>query len=62
MVAEHQLVISELAPVGSSLEEVYFELTGIDGRTVMIRLLDAEIFKLRTTRTFYGLVGGSLRR
>ena len=26
----------------------------------MIRLLDAEIFKLRTTRTFYGLVGGSL--
>jgi ABC-2 type transport system permease protein len=26
----------------------------------MIRLLSAEIFKLRTTRTFYGLVGGSL--
>ena len=30
----------------------------IDRRTVMIRLLDAEIFKLRTTRTFYGIVGG----
>src|SRR3954469_12188887 len=28
VVAEHQLVISELAPVGSSLEEIYFELTG----------------------------------
>ena len=26
----------------------------------MIRLIGAEIFKLRTTRTFYGLVGGSL--
>lgn len=26
----------------------------------MIRLVGAEIFKLRTTRTFYGLVGGSL--
>jgi ABC-2 type transport system permease protein len=26
----------------------------------MMRLLSAEIFKLRTTRTFYGLVGGSL--
>jgi ABC-2 type transport system permease protein len=26
----------------------------------MMRLLDAEIFKLRSTRTFYGLVGGSL--
>jgi ABC-2 type transport system permease protein len=26
----------------------------------MTRLLGAEIFKLRTTRTFYGLVGGSL--
>jgi ABC-2 type transport system permease protein len=26
----------------------------------MTRLLTAEIFKLRTTRTFYGLVGGSL--
>jgi ABC-2 type transport system permease protein len=26
----------------------------------MTRLLDAELFKLRTTRTFYGLVGGCL--
>jgi ABC-2 type transport system permease protein len=26
----------------------------------MIRLVGAEIFKLRTTRTFYGLVGGSM--
>jgi ABC-2 type transport system ATP-binding protein len=31
IVAEHQLVISELAPVGSSLEEIYFELTGAEG-------------------------------
>ena len=31
VVAEHQLVISELAPVGSSLEEVYLELTGSTG-------------------------------
>src|SRR6478735_3925876 len=27
LVAEHQLVISELSPTGSSLEEIYFELT-----------------------------------
>src|SRR3954465_14669506 len=26
----------------------------------MTRLLTAEIFKLRTTRTFYGLVGGAM--
>ena len=31
VVAEHQLVISELAPVGSSLEEIYLELTGSTG-------------------------------
>jgi ABC-2 type transport system ATP-binding protein len=31
VVAEHQFVISELAPVGSSLEEVYLELTGSTG-------------------------------
>jgi ABC-2 type transport system ATP-binding protein len=31
VVAEHRLVISELAPVGSSLEEIYFELTGAEG-------------------------------
>jgi ABC-2 type transport system ATP-binding protein len=31
LLAEHQLVISELAPVGSSLEEVFFELTGATG-------------------------------
>jgi ABC-2 type transport system ATP-binding protein len=31
VVAEHQLVISELAPTGSSLEEIYFELTDAQG-------------------------------
>jgi ABC-2 type transport system ATP-binding protein len=31
VVAEHQLVISELAPVGASLEEIYLELTGSTG-------------------------------
>src|SRR4051812_21620407 len=31
VVAEHRLVISELSPVGSSLEEIYFELTGAEG-------------------------------
>jgi ABC-2 type transport system ATP-binding protein len=31
LVAEHQLVISELAPAGSSLEEIYFELTEATG-------------------------------
>jgi ABC-2 type transport system ATP-binding protein len=31
IVAEHQLVISELAPIGSSLEEVYLKLTGSTG-------------------------------
>ena len=28
----------------------------------MIRLIASEIFKLRTTRTFYGIVGGVARR
>ena len=31
LVAEHQLVISELSPTGSSLEEIYFELTDATG-------------------------------
>lgn len=31
VIAEHQLVISELVPVGGSLEDVYFELTGAVG-------------------------------
>ena len=30
-IAEHQIVISELSPVGSSLEEIYFELTEATG-------------------------------
>ena len=28
LIAEHQIVISELTPLGASLEDVYFELTG----------------------------------
>jgi ABC-2 type transport system ATP-binding protein len=31
VIAAHQLVVSELAPVGSSLEEVFFELTEASG-------------------------------
>jgi ABC-2 type transport system ATP-binding protein len=31
VIAEHRLVISELSPVGSSLEEIYFELTEAEG-------------------------------
>jgi ABC-2 type transport system ATP-binding protein len=31
LIAAHGVVISELAPVGSSLEEVFFELTGDEG-------------------------------
>src|SRR3954449_10390584 len=31
MVAEHQLVISELTPVNASLEDIFFELTGTTG-------------------------------
>jgi ABC-2 type transport system ATP-binding protein len=31
VVAEHQLVISELSPTGSSLEEIFFELTDAQG-------------------------------
>ena len=31
VIAEHQLVVSELTPVGSSLEEVFFELTEASG-------------------------------
>ena len=31
VIAEGGIVISELAPVGSSLEEIFFELTGAEG-------------------------------
>src|SRR3954447_919002 len=31
LIAEHQLVISELSPVGASLEDIFFELTGATG-------------------------------
>jgi ABC-2 type transport system ATP-binding protein len=31
VVAEHGIVISELAPVSSTLEDVFFELTGMTG-------------------------------
>ena len=31
VVAEHQLVISELTPAGASLEEIFFELTDAQG-------------------------------
>jgi ABC-2 type transport system ATP-binding protein len=31
VIAEHRLVVSELAPVGSTLEDVFFELTGSTG-------------------------------
>ena len=31
LIAEHQLVVSELSPVGSSLEDVFFELTEATG-------------------------------
>jgi ABC-2 type transport system ATP-binding protein len=31
LVAEHQLVISELSPVSASLEDIFFELTGTTG-------------------------------
>jgi ABC-2 type transport system ATP-binding protein len=31
LIAEHQLVVSELSPVGSSLEDVFFELTQASG-------------------------------
>lgn len=31
VIAEHQIVISELVPLGGSLEDVYFELTGAVG-------------------------------
>ena len=31
LIAQHQLVVSELTPVGSSLEDIFFELTGTTG-------------------------------
>jgi ABC-2 type transport system ATP-binding protein len=31
VIAEHQLVVSELSPVGSSLEDIFFELTESTG-------------------------------
>jgi ABC-2 type transport system ATP-binding protein len=31
LIAHHQLVVSELAPIGASLEDIFFELTGSTG-------------------------------
>jgi ABC-2 type transport system ATP-binding protein len=31
LIAEHGIVISELAPISSTLEDVFFELTGMTG-------------------------------
>ena len=31
LLAEHRLVISELSPISSSLEEIFFQLTGEPG-------------------------------
>ena len=31
IIAQNQLVVSELSPVGASLEDVFFELTGSTG-------------------------------
>ena len=31
VIAAERVVISELAPVGASLEEIFFELTGAEG-------------------------------
>ena len=51
------IVVSELAPVGQSLEEVFFELTeGAEARRVS-RAIASELLKLRTTRTFLGARG-----
>ena len=33
---------------------------GVDGGPVMTRIISAELFKMRTTRTFYALVGSAL--
>ena len=54
---EERIALSHLAPRTRSLESAFFELTG--GETVSA-LLRAELLKLRTTRTFAALVGSAL--
>ena len=62
LVAQHQLVISELSPVGASLEDVVLPThrRRRGRRAVMTHVINSELFKLRTTRTFFALVGVSL--
>ena len=60
LVAEHQLVISELSPVGRVAGGDLLRAHRRAGRAVVMRLISAELFKLRTTRTFYALAGGAL--
>ena len=57
---QHQLVISELDARRLLAGGRVLRADRRHGRPVMTRLLGAEMFKLRTTRTFYGLVGCAL--
>ena len=56
LVAEHRLVISELSPISSSLEEIFFQLTARPGDGRMTRLISSELLKLRSTRTALALI------
>ena len=53
-----QLTVLGLAPRARSLEQAFLALTA--DRTRMSALLQAELLKLRTTRTFVALVGSAL--
>ena len=57
VIAANQIVISELAPIGSSLEEIYFELTDSDREARHDPRSSApRSSSCARTRTFYGLV------
>ena len=60
VIAAERAVIAELAPVGASLEDIFFELTGSRGRPVVSRTIAAELLKLRTTRTSWGVALGAI--
>ena len=49
---EHRIALTELVAVSRSLEDAFFDITGGERMRV---LLQAELIKLRTTRTFVAL-------
>ena len=58
--AENGIAVFELYRPRQSLESVFLELTGGDRGRLVTRVVAAELLKLRTTRTFWGLALSAL--